>query len=72
MMVFYPNKEEKEVANDWAAEVATTAGVNRVMSSITAVCSWELRPKIAQMTRPKCSISTGCFALTKPQKACFK
>jgi hypothetical protein len=40
------------VANDWAAEVATTTGVSRVIPSMTPTCSSALRPNIAQITRP--------------------
>ena len=53
MLLDYANKEEKLLAKDCAAEEATTAGVSRVIPSITVTCSSELRPKIAHITRPE-------------------
>lgn len=51
--MLYANSDDRLVANDCAADVATTAGVILVMPSMTPTCSSELRQRIAQMTRPK-------------------
>lgn len=56
--------------SDSIVDVATTAGTSLLIASNTEVCSSKLTPSIAQITRPRCCISTEFLALKNPQKAC--
>ena len=52
--------------------LSTLTGVIFEMLVFSFVCSSGVKPNITQITRPSCCISATCFALIKPEKACFK